>query len=214
MAEKDGVKAGEGTGGAEAPPVLSPGSNVGVGVPAATAAGTPTSADSDAVASGPKPEATGPAKTQAEPRASADGTDAAPPALALALATEPQTAPVDDCDPMTWQLPLICKDCNKQFEVPYRHFQAGVVFHCPHCHGSFVPKGPMCRAVRSAFENFLARRRAAREELAPLGGDGAGWRERQRRDHEAFRAVLEQLAGEMRPAGKMVRKGWLASMFT
>ena len=214
MAEKDGVKAGEGTGGAEAPPVPSPAINADAGVPTAAGAGTPAPSDSDAVAGGPKPEATGPAKTQAEPRASADGTDAAPPALASAPATESQTAPLDDCDPMTWQLPLICKDCNKQFEVPYRHFQAGVVFHCPHCHGSFVPKAPMCRAVRSAFENFLARRRAAREELAPLGGDDAGWRERQRRDHEAFRAVLEQLATAMRPAGKMVRKGWLASMFT
>jgi hypothetical protein len=72
----------------------------------------------------------------------------------------------------------------------------------------------MCRVVRSAFEDFLARRRAAREELARLGGDDAGWREQQRRDHEAFRAVLERLAAEMRPAGKMVRKGWLASMFS
>jgi hypothetical protein len=115
---------------------------------------------------------------------------------------------------MKWQLPLICKDCEKRFEVPYRHFQAGVVFHCPHCHGSFVPKAPMCRVVRSAFEDFLARRRAAREELERLGGDDADWRERARRDHEAFRVRLEQLAADMRPAGKMVRKGWLASMFT
>ncbi|HUN56836.1 MAG TPA: hypothetical protein VMU41_01875, partial [Candidatus Binataceae bacterium] len=96
----------------------------------------------------------------------------------------------------------------------YRHFQAGVVFHCPHCHGSFVPKSPMCRAVRGAFEDFFARRTAAREEIARREGNDADWREQQRRDHEAFRTKLESLAAEMRPAGKMVRKGWLASMFS
>ncbi|HTT77079.1 MAG TPA: hypothetical protein VMF50_14010, partial [Candidatus Binataceae bacterium] len=123
------------------------------------------------------------------------------------------STPADDCDPMAWQLPLICKDCDKRFEVPYRHFQAGVVFHCPHCHGSFVPKTPMCREVRSAFEDFLARRRAAHKELAQLDDD-TGWRERQRRDHEEFHALLERIAIAMRPAGKMMRKGWFASMFT
>jgi hypothetical protein len=122
---------------------------------------------------------------------------------------------IDDCDPMTWQLPLVCKDCNRHFEVPYRHFQAGVVFHCPHCHGSFVPKRPMCTVIHAAFEEFFARRRAApREELTRLEDNGAQWRERQARDHAAFRATLERLAREMRPAGKMVRKGWLAGMFS
>jgi hypothetical protein len=135
-------------------------------------------------------------------------------AEAVANTAIADVTPADDCDPMKWQLPLICKDCNKRFEVPYRHFQAGVVFHCPHCRGSFVPKAPMCRVVRSAFEDFFAQRRAAREELTRLGGDNARWLERQRRDHEAFAAELEKIALEMRPAGKMVRKGWLAGMFT
>lgn len=129
-------------------------------------------------------------------------------------ASRAEVMPVDDCDLMKWQLPLICKDCNKRFEVPYRHFQAGVVFHCPHCHGSFVPKAPMCRVVRDAFEEFFAKRRVAREESARLGGDDAGWLERQRRDHETFEKELEKIALEMRPAGKMVRKGWLAGMFS
>ena len=72
----------------------------------------------------------------------------------------------------------------------------------------------MCRAVRGAFEDFFARRTAAREEIARREGNDADWREQQRRDHEAFRTKLESLAAEMRPAGKMVRKGWLASMFS
>jgi hypothetical protein len=72
----------------------------------------------------------------------------------------------------------------------------------------------MCRVVHSAFEDFFAKRRAAREELTRLGGNDVGWLERQRREHEAFAAELEKIALEMRPAGKMVRKGWLGGMFT
>lgn len=121
---------------------------------------------------------------------------------------------IGECDPMAWQLPLVCKDCNRRFDVPYRHFQAGVVFHCPHCHGSFVPKRPMCTTVHAAFDEFFARRRAAREELARMTGQEAKWREQQAKDHAAFRANLERIADAMRPAGKMVRKGWLAGMFS
>jgi hypothetical protein len=115
---------------------------------------------------------------------------------------------------MAWQLPLACKDCNRRFEVPYRHFQAGVVFHCPHCHGSFVAKRSMCAAVNEAFETFFARRRAARETRANSPDQAARWEEGRARDHAAFRAELERIAEEMRPAGKMVRRGWLAGMFT
>jgi hypothetical protein len=115
---------------------------------------------------------------------------------------------------MLWQLPLMCKDCNRRFEVPYRHFQAGVVFHCPHCHGSFVARRPMWGAVNEAFEAFFARRRAAREAAVSSPDQAARSEERRARDHAAFRAELERIAEEMRPAGKMVRKGWLAGMFT
>ena len=86
---------------------------------------------------------------------------------------DPSAKAVDEFDPMGWRLPLICKDCDKRFEVPYRHFQAGVVFHCPHCHGSFVPKMTMYRAVREAFETFYTKRRRDREEFARTGGDEA-----------------------------------------
>ena len=131
-----------------------------------------------------------------------------------AVLSPPDNGGLSDCDPMAWQLPLACKDCNRHFDVPYRHFQAGVVFHCPYCHGSFVAKRPMCAAVHAAFEDFFARRRAARDELARMTGHEAEWRQRQANDHAAFRASLERIADAMRPAGKMVRKGWLAGMFS
>ena len=123
------------------------------------------------------------------------------------------TAPRDEFDPLGWELPLICKDCGKLFNVPYRHFQAGIVFHCPHCHGSFVPKTDMCRAVRDVYESFYSRQKRRRDELAGKGGDGSPPCI-EPRELEEFQASLERLAREMHPAGKMVRRKGLRAMFT
>ncbi len=146
-----------------------------------------------------KPVSTEAAKPEAQPA----------PAPAAAA---PQ--PLDEFDPMGWEIPLICKDCGKNFKVPYRHFQAGVVFHCPHCHGSFVPKVTMHRTVHEVFENFYAKRRRDREEFARTGGDEAAFRRKQQRDLEEFHKLLDELARAMRPAGKMVKPRGIAAMFT
>jgi hypothetical protein len=111
-------------------------------------------------------------------------------------------------------VPLFCKDCDKQFEVPYRHFQAGVVFRCPHCRGSFVPTTPIYRAVRDAFENFSSMRARARQDGARRGQDQATFERDNEIELANFRTRLVELARAMRPAGKMIkRKGWRA-MFT
>jgi hypothetical protein len=138
---------------------------------------------------------------------------AAPSASAEAK-TEATTVvpPRDEFDPLGWGLPLLCKDCGKLFDVPYRHFQAGVVFHCSHCHGSFVPKTEMCRAVREAFDDFYARQRRRLDDRADKGDSSTPRIEA--RELEEFRAALERLAREMRPAGKMVRRKGLRAMFT
>jgi hypothetical protein len=142
-----------------------------------------------------------------------------PAAAVSAAAPTPAIAPVaapprDEFDPFGWQVPVICKDCGKDFSLPYRHFKAGVVFHCPHCHGSFVPKVEMDRDVRQTFETFYARRQQAREQFERGGGDAAAFRATQERELQEFRRALDQLAHAMRPAGKMVKRGWLAAMFT
>jgi hypothetical protein len=147
------------------------------------------------------------------------GAGAAIPRIAQATtpALEAETSPLsprDEFDPMGWEVPVICKDCEKGFEVPYRHFQVGVVFHCPHCHGSFVPKMIMHQAVRATFESFYKRRKREREEFARGGGDEAAFGHKQEREMEGFRKALNKLAHEMRPAGKVVKRGWLAAMFT
>jgi len=142
---------------------------------------------------------------------------------AAPASTEPDTAqPLapapseqrDEFDPLGWIVPVICKDCGKDFALPYRHFQAGVVFHCPHCHGSFVPNLPMYRAVRDAFETFYAKRKRDRDEFQRGGGDDAAFHRKQTIELEGFRKSLDQLARAMRPAGKMVKRKGLAAMFT
>jgi hypothetical protein len=117
----------------------------------------------------------------------------------------------DEHDP-SGAVPVICKDCGKGFTLPYRLFQVGVVFHCPHCRGSFVPTLPMYRAVRDAFETFYARRE--RDKCVQDGADAADFSRKEATEREAFRKTLDELARAMRPAGKMVKPKGLRAMFT
>jgi hypothetical protein len=119
----------------------------------------------------------------------------------------------DPFDPLRWEVPVVCKDCDKEFKVPYRHFQAGVVFHCPHCHGSYVPTLPMYRKVHDTFETFYARIRRERDELKSAGNEHS-YNERLERQLTEFEDRLKQLARQLQPAGKMVRRKGLAAMFT
>jgi hypothetical protein len=120
----------------------------------------------------------------------------------------------DPFDPLGWELPAVCKDCDKEFKVPYRHFQAGVVFHCPHCHGSYVPTVPMYRRVHDAFEAFYARMKRERDTVSqPLVGDSV-FNGKLEAELAEFQKKLQQLARELRPAGKMLRRKGLAAMFT
>jgi hypothetical protein len=149
--------------------------------------------------------------------AAAEVSAPAPAAVSPAVSDLPSAVtakPADEFDPLGWEVPLICKDCGKGFKVPYRHFQAGVVFHCPHCHGSFVPKVGMYRSVREAFETFYSRRKREHEEFARSGRDETSFRGKQERDLAQFQQLLDEIARAMRPAGKMVKPGWLAAMFS
>jgi hypothetical protein len=112
-------------------------------------------------------------------------------------------------------VPVICKDCNGPWTIPYRLFAQGVVFHCPACLGSFVPKTAMYRAVRETFEGFYNRRRAQREafERKPAR-DAAAFEAKQAAEMKEFKQKLEALAHSMKPAGKTVRPKGIATMFT
>jgi hypothetical protein len=142
------------------------------------------------------------------------GTVAAPSEPTVTQSAPSSSEQRNEFDPLGWTVPVICKDCGKGFELPYRHFQVGVVFHCPHCHGSFVPNLPMYRAVRDAFERFYGKRSRDRDAFEHSRGDATAFHHRQKAELEEFRKSLDQLAQEMRPAGKMVKRKGLAAMFT
>jgi hypothetical protein len=128
----------------------------------------------------------------------------------------PKPQPIDEFDPLGWDVPIICKDCNKPFVVPYRNFHAGVVFHCPSCQGSWVPNTTIAKEMRQVFEAFWGPRKRAREafERGELKLDRAEFDRRQAEELKAFKERLERLATELKPAGKLVRPKGLAAMFT
>ncbi len=128
------------------------------------------------------------------------------------LAVQPKAR--DPFDPLGWELPAVCKDCDKEFNVPYRHYQAGVVFHCPHCHGSYVPTVPMYRRVSDAFETFYAQMKRERDKIVSQGAGEDAFNRRFEAELAEFQKRLQRLARELRPAGKMVRRKGLAAMFT
>jgi len=141
-------------------------------------------------------------------------TVAAPAATAPAAAA-PTSASSEEFNPLAWEVPVICKDCNEPWTIPYRLFERGVVFHCPSCSGSFVPKTAMYRAVKETFEGFYNRRRADREAFERKRvREAAAFEAKQAAEMEAFKQKLEALAHSMKPAGKLVRPTGIASMFT
>jgi ferredoxin len=174
-----------------------------------------------AAAAAPSPAAK-PAPAPAPPKPAPSPVVAAPapaPAAKPTPAPKPAPAPISvqrsEFDPLTWEVPVICKDCNTPWTIPYRLFAQGVVFHCPSCLGSFVPKTAMCWAVRETFEGFYNRRRAEQEafERKPAR-DAAAFEAKQAEEMEEFKQKLNALAHSMKPAGKTVRPKGIAAMFS
>jgi hypothetical protein len=159
-----------------------------------------------------------------DPNDASRGTTAAAPAAAEVAAAPPSPPkpqqPIDEFDPRGWDVPLICKDCDKPFVVPYRNFHAGVVFHCPSCQGSWVPNTTIAREMRGVFQGFWGPRKLARDafERGEIKGklkvDRATFERLQTEELEAFKKRLARLATELKPAGKLVRPKGLAAMFT
>jgi ferredoxin len=158
------------------------------------------------------PAANGAAVATPAPAAPKPAPVAAAPAPAAAAATSTSSA---EFNPLAWEVPVICKDCNEPWTIPYRLFEKGVVFHCPFCSGSYVPKTAMYRAVKETFEGFYNKRRADREALErKRAREAAAFEAKQAAEMEAFKQKLEALAHSMKPAGKLVRPTGIASMFT
>jgi ferredoxin len=160
-------------------------------------------ANGAAVAAAPAP------KPAPAPAAAAKPASVAPAAVAATSASSAEF------NPLAWEVPVICKDCNEPWTIPYRLFEKGVVFHCPFCSGSYVPKTAMYRAVKETFEGFYDRRRADREAFErKRAREAAAFEAKQAAEMETFKQKLEALAHSMKPAGKLVKPTGIASMFT
>jgi ferredoxin len=180
----------------------------------------PAPAEAAKPAVAPAAAAPKPAAAAAKPAAAAPAAAAPKPVATAPVATAPKpvaatSADSEEFNPLAWEVPVICKDCNKPWTIPYRLFAQGVVFHCPSCLGSFVPKTAMYRAVRETFEGFYNRRRAEREafERKPARNPAA-FEAKQAAEMEQFKQKLDALAHSMKPAGKTVRPKGIAAMFT
>lgn len=160
-------------------------------------------ANGAAVAAAPAP------KPAPAPAAAAKPASVAPAAVAATSASSAEF------NPLAWEVPVICKDCNEPWTIPYRLFEKGVVFHCPFCSGSYVPKTAMYRAVKETFEGFYNRRRADREAFErKRAREAAAFEAKQAAEMETFKQKLEALAHSMKPAGKLVKPTGIAAMFT
>jgi ferredoxin len=161
------------------------------------------------------PAANGAAAETAKPAPVAAPKPAAPAPAAAPVAVAATSAANAEFNPLAWEVPVICKDCNEPWTIPYRLFEKGVVFHCPTCSGSFVPKTAMYRAVKETFEGFYNRRRAEREAFErKRARESAAFEARQAAEMDDFKQRLEALAHSMKPAGKLVKPTGIASMFT
>ena len=189
---------------------------------AAAVAVKPPAAAAPAGAAQPAAVGDAAAKAAASPTAAKPAPAAGASAAVKAAAPQPppppppKPQPIDEFDPLGWDVPLVCKDCDKPFVVPYRNFHAGVVFHCPSCQGSWVPNSTIAKEMRQVFEGFWGPRKRAREafERGELKLDRAEFERRQAEELKAFKERLERLAAELKPAGKLVRPKGLAAMFT
>jgi len=162
----------------------------------------------------------------------ANGAAAAAPAPAAAAAPKPAAAPAaakpapapapiaaaavsSEFDPATWEVPIVCHLCNANYTLPYRHFRVGMVFYCPSCSASFVPNKTIYEAVRKTFEGFYGRRKREREEFERRRArELETFETRQTAEMTAFNEHLDEMAHEMKPAGKLVKPKGLAAMFS
>jgi ferredoxin len=135
-------------------------------------------------AAGPAPAAA-PAASAAAP--------AAAPAPAATVAQSPEdalAAAVPDLE--DWEVPLRCFRCGGEFSVAFQYVRPGVVLHCPHCIGSFVPNTALYQALSRRLTGFHRSWRQSFEEF----------RERRARELESFeagqRAALAKLEDDLK----------------
>jgi len=124
--------------------------------------------------------AAAPAAGDAAPAAAAPAPVAAASVAAAApVAVSPEdalAAAVPDLE--DWDVPLKCFRCSGMFSVPFQYIKPGIVLHCPHCVGSFVPNTALYQSLSRRLTTFHASWTKSFAEL----------RERRVRELESFEA--------------------------
>jgi len=59
--------------------------------------------------------------------------------------------------PETWDIPIECFRCGREYTVAFKHFRSGVVLYCPSCHGSYVVTTSLYGAVSREVRRFHTR---------------------------------------------------------
>src|SRR5262249_59496371 len=94
-----------------------------------------------------------------------------------------------------YPIPLVCFRCTGEFEVDFQYVKPGVVLHCPHCFGSFVPNTAMYQGIARRLKRFYDSWEKSFEEF----------RTRRARELERFEAgqseALESLRSDIRSVG-------------
>ncbi len=185
-----------------APPAAAPAPAAASPAPAATpprppAAPAPAPAAASALPIEPAPVSPPASSAKAPPKAPpAPPAGAASPMPAEAGASFP---PSTEAAPAVvlpserdWDIPIVCRACEGEYPVAFRHLRPGVVLYCPHCRASFVPTRTTYLRVAGAVERFSKRSRQEFESF----------HERRHRELEEFesrqRAALADFEGRLR----------------
>jgi ferredoxin len=186
---------------AAAPPAASPApAPKAAAPPAAPPAPAPKTAAPPAAPPAPAPKAAAPPAAPPAPAPKAAAPPAAPPASAPEAASghpAPQPPTSIEISPALatpalvvtdmaaqpalgeCQVPVGCGECRAEYSVALQHLRPGVVFYCPQCRASFVPRRSEYLEIAFVVEKFQARWRKALTSL----------QDRRRRELEEFQAL-------------------------
>lgn len=135
------------------------------------------------------------------PAAAAAPAPAAPPPAAAPMQSAPVAASAEDAlsaavpDLEDWEVPLKCFRCGGGFSVAFQYVRPGMVLHCPHCVGSYVPNTALYQELSRRLTRFHASWTKSFEEF----------RERRARELESFeqsqKAALATLEADLEKIG-------------
>lgn len=148
----------------------------------------------------------------AAPAAAPAAAAAAPAPSGPAAVVSPEdalAAAVPDLD--DWEVPLRCFRCEGEFAVAYQYIRPGVVLHCPHCVGSFVPNTALYQALSKRLSSFHGSWRKSFEEFrARRAKELASFEASQKAALEKLEADLRKISTGAELAGApQKQRGWL-----